>query len=187
MERPYDDFQHIRSLIEQFLGRRTIRSALSVIRANEITGWEIWLQVEFARFLAEHPDEPEWKREVRFEFDYRREKNSWYLKPDFLIRKKGAAVDRYMALEIKQHSQLGSCMSNMIIDLAKVRRIRKSEVDLRSYWALGIFQADAQDDIRGIIETKLEEHGLPIHWGLMTHNRIGKTGFKYALLSGVAF
>lgn len=148
MERPYDDFQFIKSLVTKFVGRKSFESALCVIGANQITGWEVWFQVEFARFLAEHEDQPEWKREVRFEFDYRREKHGWYLKPDFLIRKKGAAVDRFIALEIKQHTQLGNCLSNMISDLAKVRKIRRSAVDLRSYWALGIFQAADDDGIR---------------------------------------
>ncbi|EGH29581.1 MULTISPECIES: hypothetical protein [Pseudomonas syringae group] len=187
MERPYDDFQFIKSLVTKFVGRKSFESALCVIGANQITGWEVWFQVEFARFLAEHEDQPEWKREVRFEFDYRREKHGWYLKPDFLIRKKGAAVDRFIALEIKQHTQLGNCLSNMISDLAKVRRIRRSAVDLRSYWALGVFQAADDDDIDGAIEAKLAEHDLPAHWGLMTHDKIGKTGFSFALLSGVAF
>lgn len=187
MDRPYDDFQYIASLIKEFTGRRSFRSALRVIGANDITGWEVWFQVEFARFLAEHDDQPEWTREERFEFDYRREKSNWYLKPDFLIRKKGAAVDKFIALEIKQHSQLGNCLSNMITDLAKVRRIRKSQVELRSYWALGIFQADEQADVGGAIASKLEEHDLPVHRGLMSHEKIGTTGFRYALLSGVAF
>ncbi|MDD0973778.1 hypothetical protein [Pseudomonas fontis] len=187
MERPYDDFQYINSLVKEFTGQRKVRSALRVIHANDITGWEVWFQVEFATFLAEHEDQPEWVREVRFEFDYRREKYNWYLKPDFLIRKKGAAVSKYIALEIKQHRQLGSCISNMIADLAKVRKIRKSEVDLRSYWALGIFQADEQDNIENTIKTKLFEHGLPVFPGLMIYDKIGNTGFRYALLPGLEY
>lgn len=187
MDRPYDDFQYISTLTKEFFSRRTFRAALNVIRDYEISGWEIWFQVEFARFLAEHEDQPEWQREARFEFDYRRERYSSFLKPDFIIRKKGTALDRYIALEIKQHVQIGNCLTNMVSDLSKVSRIRRSAIDLRSYWALGIFRADDDDDIEGAIENKLIEYDLPIHWGLMTHGKIGKTGFSYALMSGIAF
>ena len=187
MEKPYEDFRYLSGLVKEFLAKKSLRAAFRVIGERSITGWEVWFQVEFARFLADHPDQPEWYRELRFEFDYRRERSRSYLKPDFVIRKKHAALDRYMALEIKQHAQAGNCVANMVADLSKVGRIRQSQIDLRSYWALGIFRADEDDDPFATIEAKLAEYDLPFYQGLTAVDSIGATGFAYALLPGIDF
>lgn len=187
MEQIYRDFEYIDTLVLEFLGRKQLRKSFEVIAENEITGWEIWFQIEFARFLADHPDCPEWQRERRFEFDYRRERTRSYLKPDFIIRKKGTARDRFIALEVKQHVQLGNCVVNMLADLTKVGRIRSSQLDLRSYWALGIFQHSDHDDPLEVIQTKLTEYDLVYHHSLTKVRKIGYTRYSYALLPGLEY
>ena len=181
MKKPQVDFEYVSELLEMFFKRRRLQSAFKVIAAQEITGWEIWFQVEFARFLAEHESEPEWWREYPFAFDYRMEKERIFLRPDFVIRKKHWATDRYLALEIKQHLQLGNCITNMISDLKKVAKIRKSEIDLRSYWALGIFQTDDEIDLPELIESKMSGTALSYHESRTAISYIPGTVFSYAL------
>ncbi|NCE87017.1 hypothetical protein [Pseudomonas sp. Q1] len=181
MKKPQSDFEYMHSLLNDFFKKPDIRSALRVIQEQEITGWEIWFQVEFARFLSEHISEPVWEREYAVEFDYRREKMRYFFKPDFIIRKKHWPRDRYAALEIKQHFQLGNCLTNMVADLAKVAKIRKSELDLRSIWALGIFTYDPEVDVRAMVEDKLNGVGQPYHETRTVTARIPRTPFSYVL------
>ncbi|QKF52806.1 hypothetical protein [Pseudomonas graminis] len=180
MKKPQVDFEYMRDLIEEFFKRPAIRSSLKVIEEAGITGWEIWFQVEFARFLAAHESKLDWAREWPIEFDYRREKTRNFLKADFLIRKKGSAVDRWIALEIKQHVNAGNCINNMVSDLAKVAKMRKSELDMRSIWALGIFLHD-EKDIPEMIRERLIIAGQSYHEGRMITKPISRTGFSYAL------
>ncbi|RFD33855.1 hypothetical protein CER19_02525 [Pseudomonas sp. GL93] len=181
MKKPQADFEYMHDLLNGFFKMPNIRSALRVIQKQQITGWEIWFQVEFARFLSEHISEPDWEREYAVEFDYRREKLGYFFKPDFIIRKKHWPKDRYVALEIKQHIQLGNCLTNMVADLAKVAKIRKSQLDLRSIWALGIFPYDPAIDVRAMIEDKLYGVGQPYHETRTATARIPRTKFSYAL------
>ena len=180
MKKPRADFEYMTELLHELFNRPSLQSAFKVITDQEITGWEIWFQVEFARFLAEHSSEPEWHREQSLEFDYRMEKQRYYFKPDFIIRKKHWALDRYVALEIKQHLHLGNCISNMVTDLAKVAKVRKSELDLRSFWALGIFQTDDGTDMADLIESKLANSGQPYYESRTKIAAIPGTAFSYA-------
>ncbi len=88
MKKPQADFDYISELLDAFFKQPALRKSFRIICEREITGWEIWFQIEFARFLAEHPAMPEWERERAFQFDYRRESVRSFLKPDFIIRKK---------------------------------------------------------------------------------------------------
>ncbi|MFP3847794.1 hypothetical protein [Pseudomonas sp. W5-01] len=180
MKKPQADFEYMRDLIEDFFKRPAIRSSLKVIDEAGITGWEVWFQIEFARFLAAHDSEPDWGRECAIEFDYRREKNRNFLKADFIIRKKHWAVDRWIALEVKQHVNAGNCINNMVTDLAKVAKMRKSELDMRSIWALGIF-LDDEKDIPEMIRERLINAGQTYHEERMVTKTISRTSFSYAL------
>jgi hypothetical protein len=86
-----------------------------------------------------------------------------------------------VAPEIKQHAKLGNCVSNMIGDLSKVAKMRKSEIDLRSYWALGIFQTDLDLDVEAVVTTKLQESGLEYHPSVSSMNKISRTPYSYVL------
>lgn len=82
MRNPQADFGYMYTLLEDFFKRSNIRSALRVIADQTITGWEVWFQVEFARFLAEHESEPEWGHEYAVQYGWRKEKHRYYFKPD---------------------------------------------------------------------------------------------------------
>ncbi len=69
----------------------------------------------------------------------------------------------------------------MIEDLSKVAKIRKSEIDLRSYWALGLFQTDPDQDVEDIVAAKLQNSGLEYHVGVSSVTKIPRTPFSYVL------
>ncbi|WP_227107303.1 hypothetical protein [Chromobacterium rhizoryzae] len=175
------DFRYIRELLAEFFNGKQVQNGLKLIKANEIAGWEIWLQIEFARFLSTHNSEPEWWREVPLGYDLRREKERSFLKPDFLIRKKGWKIGSYAVLEIKQHPDVGNCMSNMMRDMVKVSKMRQSALEMRTYWALGIFEVEEPEVIREILFNKADEYNVPVSTAYHLIEKIPKTPYCYLL------
>lgn len=164
-----EDFSYLSLLIKEFFSSEHIIERLNLIYKDErISGWEIWLQIEFSHFLATHNSEPEWYRESPLKFDRRKEKEKSYFCPDFLIRKKGWTRESYVALEIKQHPIPASCIRNMRSDIDKVSKMRISELNIRTMWVLGIFKA----------EPSLDKYTQPAP-SICTF--IGPTGFAYLL------
>jgi hypothetical protein len=70
------DFEFVTELATQFFAQRSVRRTLLVIREQRITGWEKWLQVEFAAFIQDHENVKAWGREALFGMDKRREGQS---------------------------------------------------------------------------------------------------------------
>lgn len=175
------DFQYINDLVFDFVTQAQIIDSLQLIHEQDITGWEVWFQVEFSRFLASHHTEPIWDRELGLEFDYRKEKEKYFFKPDFLIRKKGWRKESYAALEIKQHRKASVCVSNMLKDLEKVSKIRNSEIDLRTFWALGLFLTASADNPWQLILDKSQQANIQISQSYSAVYDIPNTKFTYAL------
>lgn len=46
------DFDHLSTLLHLFFEREDICQKLNIIDQNNITGWEVWFQVEFANMLC---------------------------------------------------------------------------------------------------------------------------------------
>ena len=82
------DQEYILDIAAKFFKEKEIKKKFQIIQSSNITGWEIWLQIEFAYFLNGFDGQPEWYREFSYEYDRRKEKIKLKLKPDFLIRKK---------------------------------------------------------------------------------------------------
>ena len=105
------DFDHLSTLLHLFFEREDICQKLNIIDQNNITGWEVWFQVEFANMLCS--TDHEWWREQALSCDMRKKPERPTLRTDFLLRKKGWAQDSYIALEIKQNRDATSCVKNM--------------------------------------------------------------------------
>jgi len=151
------DFKFIVDLIDDFTSQDNIIERLNIIENKNITGWEIWFQVEFASFLSNHSDIGNWFRECSFAIDGRKDKNKNKMLVDFLIRKKNHKRESYIALEIKQNKSIDSCISKMIEDIIKVKKRVPSSTELRSFWSIGIHPYKNIDEIRYKIEKKQEE------------------------------
>ncbi len=184
------DLEYIETLFVDFFQQESITDSLSIIDEYNIKGWEVWLQVEFAKFLLSHQSKPEWDREFKLEFDKRKEKEKDYFKPDFRIRKKGWAYDKYVILEMKQNNSPSTCLTKMFEDLSKVSKIRGSEMDIRTLWAFGIFKNNgiSDNDVKVLIfekakESEFSENAIQKHCRVQ---QIEKTDYSYVLL-GVDF
>lgn len=134
-----DDFQFTASLLEGFFAQRKVQNSLVTIWDQDISGWEIWLQVEFATYLSlEHSDSLEWGRECQLLVDRRRNKERTKLAADFIFRRKRHALDRYIVLEFKQNASPKSCFANMMKDIEKIQLAKSSEMDMRGFWVVGV-------------------------------------------------
>ena len=64
------DFDHLSTLLHLFFEREDICQKLNIIDQNNITGWEVWFQVEFANMLCS--TDHEWWREQALSCDMRK-------------------------------------------------------------------------------------------------------------------
>ena len=138
-----NDFEFSKSLLENFFSQRKIQKSLDIIFENDITGWEIWLQIEFATFLTiEYGDEIEWYREYEILTDGRKEKLRKKVSADFIFRRKNFKKNSYIVLEFKQNPSPRSCFSCMLKDVDKIEKVKVSDIDMRNFWVVGIHCKD---------------------------------------------
>ncbi|CDG89380.1 hypothetical protein [Xenorhabdus bovienii] len=176
------DFEHLMELLDSFFSDKEICKKFHIIDEGNITGWETWLQVEFSYMLSK--TDHEWWREYSFKYDNRKNKEGNYLKPDFLLRKKGWTTETYLAVEFKQNISPVSCVKNMISDLDKVSKIRKSEIELRSIWAVGVTKNVDHAKLNGLVDKYLNDK---IYYAKdkskhIQLKQIGKTPFHYIIM-----
>lgn len=174
------DFEYLSGLVGDFFKQSRIGRSLNIIEENEITGWEVWFQIEFAHFLSQHDTSPEWLREHTLKFDRRMEKLRTSCRPDFIIRKKGWKIDSFVALEIKQHPNAKTCVNNMFKDIEKIFKVKDSELDTRSFWVLGVHKTP-KEDLSKYISECFDAGKLEFSQKLLVTNNISKTGFSYSL------
>ena len=175
------DFQYISELVESFFSQAHIQRALNLIYEQEISGWEIWWQIEFANFLSMHKTEPEWYREEAIDFDMRMEKGKSFARADFVIRKKGCKQDAYIALELKQHPVYSNCIRNMMKDIIKFEKLKKSHLEIRSFWVLGVFNREKKQYVKEFVSARLEEADYEFHRSIFLNKFIPNTHYAYCI------
>ena len=176
-----DDFLYLSGLIDEFFRGVKVGRALSIIEDQGITGWETWFQVEFAYFLSSHDSDPEWYREWPVELDRRMEKNRYFCRPDFILRKKGWRKESYVALEMKQHPEPTVCISNMIKDVEKLYKAKTSSLDIRTFWVLGVHKRKDKTELREIILSKLNKASIEIDEKLLITKFIANSNYSYTI------
>ncbi len=145
------DLNFLKIMIEEFFSKKQLKDKLKKFPALELSGWEIWLQVEFLLFLSENERVAEVYREQRCALDGRKSKFKYDCAIDFLIREKNA--QSYIPLEIKQNRSAAQCIRNMKKDIEKYERIKKSDSYTdRSVWCLGIHKSVQRDYLEDLIE-----------------------------------
>lgn len=173
------DFEFLSQLVSSFFARKSVRETLSVISELEISGWEKWLQIEFAKFCKSHEDVAEWDRELRYGLDRRLSRGKASCAIDFLIRQKYKRSP--LAIELKQNASPSGCIKAMTIDMAKVNKIRYSQDDLRGVWCVGVHPAKPADEIKRLVRYHADEQQLRIDSSLVLTKPIGRTGFSVTL------
>lgn len=149
------DFEHLNGLLAEFFSSQEIKQKLNIIDQYEISGWEVWLQIEFANLLSQ--TEHEWWREWTVDSDLRKKPDRPRQRTDFLLRKKGWTLDSYIGVEFKQNKNPASCIRNMFKDLEKLSKVKLSEIDMRSYWTVGITQSIDPDTLDQLVDKHISE------------------------------
>lgn len=175
------DFEYMSGLIEGFFKQARIGGSLRIIKEQEITGWEVWLQIEFAYYLSKLESPPEWWREYSVDFDRRMEKLRGFCRPDFIIRKRGWREDRYAALEMKQHPDAGHCYNNMMVDIIKMGKAKASSLDIRSLWVLGVHDRRSKPELREMVEKRFSDNGFDPPGDHVLIKYIPRCDFAYTL------
>lgn len=175
-----NDLNFVNSLAEGFFAQRSLRKTLSVIRDEEMTGWEKWLQVEFATFIREHDGVKAWSRETPYAIDKRIEKARERCAVDFIVHQK--YKQSHLALELKQIDSVARCAQAMIKDIQKMRSIRRSEFDIRSVWCLGVHADEQAPTVLREFKYYAEKLDFDFDEKLFATQRIGKTGFSYSII-----
>ena len=174
------DLEFLKSVAEPFFGRAQIRRTLVAIREESITGWEKWLQIEFASFIRQHDDVKGWSRESSYQLDQRVAKARSKCAVDFIIHQK--RKHSHLAVEMKQVRSPSSCVNAMIKDIKKLHKIRRSEFDIRSVWCIGVHDRHPPEDIQREALYYGSKYGVDIEANLVYSNKIGQTGYSYTLI-----
>ncbi|MGR5209723.1 hypothetical protein ACPV4A_04200 [Vibrio rotiferianus] len=176
------DFDFVRELVEEFFKQKHIQKRFKHIEDNKITGWEIWFQIEFSVFIDSHILVSQWDREFPYSIDRRSARHRKNMLIDFVIRKKHAALDQYIALEIKQNLSVSSCIRGMMEDICKVWLVKSSEDDLRSMWCLGIHPTIDDDELFIQIDDYANEFGIALPKSCIMSQNIKGTNLSFTLL-----
>ncbi len=176
-----NDFGFIFELATEFFNKEHIIQRMSLIENKEISGWEIWLQVEFAMFLEGHLEVDEWIREFQYSMDRRSSKNKKFMAIDFLVRKRRARLGQYIAIEVKQNKSAASCINGMMKDVCKISLVKGSEDDIRSMWSLGVHQLLLQEDLENLVKEYAEKHQVELASNCIKTIRIGDTNLAFTV------
>jgi len=173
------DFQFIEKLTEEFFRRPHVRKILKAIEAAHMTGWEKWLQIEFAEFLNSHPDIKAWWRESQYLLDKRLVASRKNCAVDFLIHQR--YKQSHIALELKQANSPNTCLKNMLIDKKKIASIRSKKFDIRSVWCLGVHKRGDPNEVRRLLTYHADAKHIDISLQHHTSTRIARTEYAYTI------
>ena len=173
-----DDLNFLINISEEFFMQEDIVNKLNGFVENQIKGWEIWLQVEFALFLFNHTDVSEVEREKRYELDKRMSKDKDICSIDFMIRQKRKQSS--IPLEIKQHENASHCIRYMLKDIEKYEKVRGSSTTTgRSLWCLGVHPTVEEEYLNKLInENKFRD----INSDYIFSKNIEGTDFSFTLI-----
>lgn len=173
------DFAFVSELVDDFFRRVTIKRALKIIESHTISGWEKWLQVEFAAFIQGRPDVAEWCREFRYGLDRRVSKSRSTCSVDFSIRQKNK--QSWIAVEMKQIKSPASCIKYMVKDVGKISKIKTSEDDIRSVWCIGVHLVEEPDEAQRLSLYYADQDGISLNKKHFVSKQIGRTGYSFTL------
>lgn len=171
-----NDFDFLTGVAQEFFAKKSIKDTLAIISEFDISGWEKWIQIEFAKFCKSHGNITHWGRELRYELDKRMSKHRSSCAIDFLIQQKYKQSP--LAIEIKQKNSARGCINSMLMDVAKIRNIKYSHDDLRGVWCMGIHHLEELEEIKNLVSYCSRKVGLNINPNFIFSKRIGRTDFS---------
>ena len=172
------DFDFTAQLMNEFFDQNHIQERFKLIQECEISGYEIWLQVEVAAFFNAHSLVADWKREVEYSIDRRVMKHRNRALVDLIFRKKHSSTDKWIGLEIKQNQNLSACLRGIMEDTLKLNAVKDSEDNLRCFWSLGVFQA-SNENVHDKLMNSANSHNFELPKNCFQHHKIGDSGYEY--------
>ncbi len=173
------DFEFMQRVSEGFVAKKAIKETLSMISEFDITGWEKWIQIEFAKHCKSHSEITHWGRELRYELDRRSSKTKASCSIDFFIKQKYKQSP--LALEIKQQWSARGCINSMLRDKAKLRNVKWSKDDLRGVWCLGVHATDSPENIKNLVAFCARAKKIDIKQNQVFSRRIGHSDYSVTL------
>lgn len=155
------DFEFVAGFADAFFRQSRIRRSIEAFHKLGITKWESWLQVEMGLFFETCPQIAEWDMEVPFALDQRQaiSRGRQRKHVDLTVRQKGCARERWILLELKQHNEMGRCVSSMLEDAQRIFAMRNRSHhgdQQRSFMNLGVFEAGSRPEIETHIRNAYE-------------------------------
>lgn len=175
------DFNFLISILDDFFAEDYIQKRLSLIESKEITGWEIWLQVELGIFLDNREEIMDLTRELKYSIDKRKAHNREHIAIDFVFRKKHSNTNKRIALEIKQNRRFSSCLRGMMVDAWKMNLLKSSNDNLRSLWLLGVYSKPEDQNINEMIMYYADTYDVELVKNCIATKSISGTNFMYTL------
>ena len=173
------DFKFIKDLCCSFFRKRSIIKTLNIIDDQRISGWEKWMQIEFAKFCNDREDVAEWSREEAYRLDRRTSKRRDSCSIDFSLRQKFKQT--WVALELKQKNRASNCFKSMIKDVVKINKIRNSDNDIRTTWCFGVHKSTDEKKVKGYVAKYGIEFEQPINESYLYSQRIGRSAYSFTL------
>ena len=176
------DYEFVVETVDSFFNQSHIRKRMKLIEDNYITGWEIWIQVEFAMFLDKQTSIGGWEREFQYNTDHRKKNSGSHMAIDFIFRKTNSKLDRFIALEIKQNLNVSSCIRGMMEDIGKISLVKSSEDDIRSMWNLGIHSFIDIDELKNTINNYAEKYQVDLADNHFYTQKIKTTNLAFTII-----
>ncbi len=172
-----DDFEFTISLLDSFFAQTKIQKSLQIIKNHSISGWETWVQIEFATFLSSVND-IECFREFPLLPDRRKDKQRTMIRPDFILKRKGFSKEEYILLEFKQNSlSTKQCFRGMFNDIKKICSLKGSSA-MKLFLGVGI-HPKAQMSKAEIKDYILESFEFGLHRDMIQTRFIPNTEFAF--------
>lgn len=173
------DFHRVSELIQKFCDSNHLQQVLGDLDSKKkVSGWEGWLQLEFAHFLHGRADIEDWRREARYRLNKQKSKKRSRAHLDFSIRWKHTDKKLRIGLELKAKYDFRTCFREMLKDWEKAEKIKKCEDNMRDFYVVGFHTMGKRsiEDIQAIIshETDIPKRHILCH-------PIGKTPFAVTL------
>lgn len=177
------DFKFVTELLSDFFKGNHVRKTLSFIHAEDITGWEGWLQIEMAKFLCEDKRVYSCNRERSYIPDKRATDKSG-IRVDIVFEKAGSRGNSLNLIEFKRRKDMERCLDAMIDDAVKLACIKPSGRNFRGAWVVGLYETEGRSGTE--VDTLAKEfmHRKIVCDGelLIRSNLIGTTGYAYTVL-----
>ena len=173
------DFEFLKDLSCSFFRKRSIIKTLKIIDEQGISGWEKWMQIEFAKYCNERENVAQWCREEKYKLDRRTSRRRNTCSIDFSLRQKHKQT--WVALELKQKKRASTCIKSMLKDVVKVTKIRNSEYDIRTVWCLGVHKSADEKKVLGYIAKYGIEFEQEINKSCVYTKKIGRSAYSFTL------